>query len=148
LISHLDDLSIEGWVGISNSLNAELVMLTVSPSLGTLIPENGSHIVEPYWLGEVMHPVFHIGAAHRGSPLGAQCDLVSAFILKGVHLFLNDVGILADAAHKETSILESGGIDASVAIKFADSGCFLLDKAPASLLWGQYVRGTSGGLIQ
>jgi hypothetical protein len=78
--------------------------------------------------------VFHIGAAHRGSPLGAQCDLISAFILEGVHLLLNDVGILADAAHKKVCILKSRGIYASIAMEFTDGGCFLLNIAPVPLL--------------
>jgi hypothetical protein len=109
-------------------------MFTVSSCLGSLIPENGSHIVEPYWMGKGVHTMLHIGATDGSSPLGAQCDLVSALILKGVHLLLNDVSILADAAHKEMSILEGWGIDTLIAVEFTDSGCFLLYIAPVTLL--------------
>jgi hypothetical protein len=116
LPSNLNDLGIEGRVGISYGFNAELVMLTVSARLGTLISEDCSHIVEPYWLGQVIHPVLHISTAHRGSSLGAQGELVSALILKGVHLLLNDVGILADTAYKKSGVLKCGSIDSLIAI--------------------------------
>ncbi len=116
LPSYIDDLGIEGGVAVSQGLDTELVMLSVSSCLGTLVPEDSCHIVEPHWLGKGVHPMLHVGAADRRSPFRAQGQLIPTPVLKRVHLLLYNVGLLTDAACEKASVLKSGGVYALISV--------------------------------
>ena len=48
---YLDDLGIDKGVTVSDGLDAELVVLPVTPGLRTFVPEDGAEVIQPYWLG-------------------------------------------------------------------------------------------------
>ena len=58
-----------------------------------------------------MHAVLDVGAADRGGTFGSECQGFATEVVKGVHLFLDDVGFVAHAASKQTGMLEDGGVD-------------------------------------
>ena len=114
---HFDHLCVQGGVAIAYGLKAELLMLSVSPPLRPLIPEDGGEVVKPHRLGQVVHPMLYIGTTDGGGALGAQRHHRAAAIEEGVGLLLHNIGLGADGAHKEAGILENGGIDALIAIE-------------------------------
>jgi len=60
----VNDFSVKGGVGVADSLTTELVVLSVSSCLGSVVSENGGKIIQLYRLGQVVEPVFDVGAAH------------------------------------------------------------------------------------
>ena len=59
--------------------------------------------------------VFEVGATDGGGGLRPQRQSVAAAVLEDVHLFLDDVGGVADAAHEEVGVLDDRRVDRAVA---------------------------------
>jgi hypothetical protein len=110
-----------------------LLVLPIASCLGPLVAKDGSDIIEPHWLGQVMHAMLDIGAAHRSRALRAQGHHRSAPVWEGVHLLGHDVCLLTDAADKKAGVFKNGGLNALVAMELADSVSLLLDISPVSL---------------
>ena len=145
---HFDYLSVKGRVAIAHGFKAKLLMLSVSPFLGSLVSEDGGKVIEPYRLRQVMHAMLQVGATYRGGALGPQRHRLSAAILKGVGLLLYNVRARTDGANKKAGILKNGGIDALIAIELANLRCLLLDISKVALFRRQDVRCAPGCLIQ
>ena len=87
-------------------------MLAIPARLRTLVTEDRAKDVELDRLRQHAHPVFDVGAQHAGGELGPQGDIVVALVLEGIHLLVDDVGTLPDAAGKELRLLEHRHVDA------------------------------------
>src|SRR5918995_6289872 len=83
--------------------------------------------------------VFDIGPHHSGGALRAQRQRFAVAILKGVHLFLDDVGAGADAARKELGELEDGHTYFAEPIELRQTSGRIFHKTPPSDLLGQDV---------
>jgi len=92
--------------------------------------------------------VLNVGSADVGCTLGSQGHHFAAAVLEDVHLLLDDVGGLADAADEEAGLLEYGRVDARVAIELAEAGSRLVDVLPVGLLLGQDVDRSPWGSLK
>ena len=141
----LDDFGIHRRVGVANDLDAKLMVLAEPAGLGAFVAENRTEIVHADGLGQVVHPVLQVGAAHRRGAFGTQRQVVAPPVLEGVHLLFNDVGAFPDGADEQPGILEGRTVDASIAKALSNLGGLGLDVAPILLLLGQQVGGAPGG---
>ena len=91
-------LGVHRGIGVAQDLHAELVVLAEAARLGALVPENGTEVVHADGLGQVVHPVFKVGAAYGGGTFRAKGYQVASPVLEGVHFLLDDVRPLAHRA--------------------------------------------------
>ena len=110
-----DRLGVDGGVVGADRLGPELPELAEAPGLRLLLAEVAAQVPELHRLGELVHAVLEVGAAHRRGALGAQRQRAPAGVLEGVHLLLDDVGRLAHAAGEQLGGLEGRRLDAPVA---------------------------------
>ena len=78
-----------------------------------------------------METVLEEGARRACRALGTQGDAVAALRQEGVHLLLDDVGGVADAALKEVGVFKNGGSQLAVAEGARFLAEELLQKLPA-----------------
>ena len=91
--------------GVPEGLAVDLVELAVAPLLRPLVAEHRPASPQPLLL-VVQQPVLD-GRAHQpGGRLGPQAQAVAAAVVEGVHLLLDDVGVLADRALEELRALD------------------------------------------
>ena len=111
-----DELGIDVWPGKSQRFGAELVELAVAPTLRTLVPEHGPHVIEA--LAAVVKQRMLQGSAHHaGGVLRPQCQLLTVeAVLEGIHLLLDDVGDLAQTPHEQRSGFNDGRAQIAVAV--------------------------------
>ena len=86
-----NNLRIVIGMAAADALQTVLIELAVSALLGTVIAEHRSQIIEPGQARLRIQMVFHIAAHHRRCAFRTQGKIASLFILKAVHLFLNNV---------------------------------------------------------
>ncbi len=113
---HDDQFGIDIRTGEADRLDVDLVELPVAPALRPLVAEHRTH--RPYAprrvVGEV---VFDDRTNHAGGELGAQGQALAVeLVLEGVHLLLDDVGDLANAAHEELRVFDDRRADLLVAV--------------------------------
>ena len=97
-------------------LSANLVKLPVAPPLRTLMPEHRADVVEPF-ATIVEHGMLHHGAHHASRALWAQCQGVTIEpVLKGVHLFFDDVCDLTESAGEQLRVLDNRRADVAVGV--------------------------------
>ena len=84
------------------------MVLAVPASLGAFVAEDRAEVVEAHRLGEVVHPVFKVGAAHGGSPFRTQGQQVTATVGEGIRLFLYNVGARAYERSKSPELSNTG----------------------------------------
>ena len=109
-----DDLDVGLGTREAEALDAELVGLPIAPGLRPLVAEERPDVEEP--LRPLREQVVLEHRAHdRRGPLRAQRHAAAALVGERVHLFLDDVGRLADAAHEEFGRLEHRRADLAVA---------------------------------
>ena len=104
-----DQLGIHLRPGKAQRLGADLVELPVAAALRTLAAEHGAH-VEQALAAVVQQVVLGHGAHQAGRTLGAQRQVVGVAVLvlpvlEGVHLLLDNVGHLAQAAGEQLGVL-------------------------------------------
>jgi hypothetical protein len=145
---HINDFCIHSRVCIAYSFAAELLMLPVSSCLRSLISKNGTKIIKPYWLGQVVHPVLDIGPTDWRCALRAQGHFHTTVILEGIHLFLYNISPLTHAMVKKPCLLKDRGINTLISIELTNLARLFFHKSPVSLFLGQDVCGTSWCLIQ
>ncbi len=145
---HLDDLSVQRRIAVADGLRAELLVLAEPALLRALVTKYRGEVVQAHRLRQVLHAVLQVGAAYRGGPLGAQRHALAAAILESVRLLLHDVGPRPDGSHKQTGILENGGIDARIAVELTQLRSFALDISIVALLLRQDVYRAPGCLVQ
>src|SRR3990172_3781602 len=87
-----------------------------APRLRALVAEHGAGRVEAYGLGLDLEAVLDVGAQERRGRLGPERERVAAAVVEGVHLLLDDVGLVADPAREELGALEERQPDLPVAV--------------------------------
>ncbi len=80
-----------------------------------------------------------VGTANRRGSFWSEGQGIAAEVFEGVHLLLDDVGFIADAAPEESGVLENRCIDLLVAelARGVDRGCS--DGVPEDLVVGKDV---------
>ena len=117
---------------IAERLDADLVELPVAPALRPLVAEHRAHVVQAL-AAVVEHRVLDRGAHHAGRALGAQRERVAVHaVVEGVHLLLDDVGHLAQAAHEQRRGLDDGRADVAVAVARASARARCLRTTPSA----------------
>ena len=103
---HQDHLGVDVRAGKAERLDVELVELAVAALLRPLVAEHRPH--RPQAQRAVVERVVLDHRAHdAGGGLGAQRELVAVHrVGEGVHLLLDDVGHLAQAAHEQRRRLD------------------------------------------
>ena len=118
--------------------HADLVELPVAPLLRPLAAEHGPD-VEPLLRSLDVRAVLDVGAHGPGRALGTEGELLLALVLEDVHLLVDDVRRLADAAGEEGVRLDHRRADLAVAVQREDLAGHPLDLLPAPDLAGQDV---------
>ena len=93
LVSHGNRLDVCGWIARSKTLYANLVELTQTASLRTLIAEHGPDIIDLAWFLNLWCKefIFNIGADHWCCPFRTQSDMTITLIIEVVHLLGHDI---------------------------------------------------------
>ena len=107
---HLDHFGVDDGRFRADGLRADLIELAVAALLRALAAEHGAHVVELLDAGDLVQPVLDVGAHHRGGGLRPQRERAAVAILPGVHLFADDVGVLADAAREQSAVSSKMGV--------------------------------------
>ena len=100
-VDHLQQLRVGLGAGDAEELGADLVELALAALLRPLVAEHRPGVPEldrPALAAEV---VLEEGAHDAGRPLRAQRQGVAALVGEGVHLLLDDVARVAEAAREE-----------------------------------------------
>ena len=113
--------------------------LAVASRLGPLVPEHGTDRIEAHGLGLDLKAVLDVGAQESRRRLGPEGDRVASAVLEGVHLLLDDIGFVADAAREELRPLEEGQPDLPVAVGLEGSPGRRLHPLPLARLGGENV---------
>ena len=114
--SHQDHFDIDIRPGKAQRLDIQLVELAIAALLRPLVAKHRAHGPDAQ-RAVVQRVVLDHGPYDAGSSFGAQGQLVAVHrIGEGVHLFLDDVGDLAQAAHKERGRLDDGRQQVLVAV--------------------------------
>ena len=108
-MGHQNELGVELWTGKTQRLGPHLVKLAVTPALGALVSEHGAGVIKA--LGSIVEQVvLHDRTHHPRRRLWPQGQLLPVqAVFKGVHLFFNNVGDLAQTPDKERTGLNDGG---------------------------------------
>ena len=127
-----NDLRVRGRCGRAEELHPELVEFPEPPRLRPLVAETGRDIVQldgQRAAGQILHEA----ARHSRRAFRLQGDAAPALVFKGVHLFVDDVGGVADAAQKDLRVRERGRADLLEAIRLRDRarGLFQILPLPA-----------------
>ena len=101
-----DELGVDGGIVGADRLRPDLPELPVAPGLRALVAEEARQVPELHRLGQLVHAVLDVGAADRRGALRPQRERAPAAVLERVHLLLDDVGGLADAAREQLGPLE------------------------------------------
>ena len=101
---HQDLLGIDVRPGIAERLDVELMELPIAALLLLFVAEHRAHRPQPQ-RPVVQRVVLDHRAHDAGSGLGTQGQLVAVHrVAPGVHLLLDDVGHLAQAAHEQRAV--------------------------------------------
>jgi hypothetical protein len=123
----------------ADRLGADLPELAEAAGLRLLLAEERAEVPELDRLRLLVHAVLEVGADDRRGALGAQRHGAPARVVEGVHLLLDDVGRLADAAREELGVLEDRRLDPPVARGREDPARGLLDRAARGIVLRQHV---------
>jgi hypothetical protein len=104
---HLDNLSIQSRVGITDSLKAELIVLPIASCLWSLIPENGSQVIKLHRLRQIVHSMLKICPAHRRRPFRPESQYIAAPVFESIHLLDNDIGAFTYTSGEKLRVLKS-----------------------------------------
>ena len=141
---YLNDLGVHDRVAVTQGLHAELVVLAVTPRLGTVVAEDGAEVVQAHRLGQAVHTMLQVGAAHRGGALGPQGQGVASTVKEGVGLLVHDVGPLTHRPGEQVRALEGRGINPLESVPPTQIGGLPLNVPPVLLLLGLNILGAAG----
>ena len=96
---------------VGENLDAELLELAVSAFLRFVIAEHGAEVVEAQRDDGLEKVIFDGRPHHRSRVLRAQRQAAIGLVGEGVHLFLDDIGLAADAAAEQFAVLEDRSAD-------------------------------------
>jgi hypothetical protein len=128
---------------VANGLATELVVLTESTSLWAFVSEHRSHVEHPHRLRTVVQSVFDVRPANRSCAFGTKRYSIAAVIFERVHLFLNDVSLVANATLEEVCIFKRRSVDPVVAELVRYFASDLVNVTPVRLVFREYVGGAS-----
>ena len=127
-------------------LDVELMELAVSPLLRTLMAKHGAagpDALRPV-VGEI---VFDRGAHDAGRGLWAKRERVAVqLVLEGIHLMLDHVRELTDAAYEQCRRFDDGHTHVAIAVLPEDRACGVLEALPQRCFFGQHVVHAAYGL--
>ena len=115
-----DHLRVDVRPGRADRLYAELVVLAQSARLGPFIAEDGGEVAQLLHHALGAEVVLDEGADDGRSALGTEGQAAAAAVLEGVHLLVDQLGPLADAAREQLGLFEEGGANLAVAVTAAD----------------------------
>src|SRR5437868_3161084 len=101
---------------MTDGFDAELMVLSIPPRLGPFIAEHRTHIKKLVDRAYIHEPVFDKGTHDGSGPFWAQGDRPAAFILKGKHLFRDDIRGFPNAMVKKGGPFIDRGSDFSVIV--------------------------------
>ena len=105
---HEDEFGVDVGTCKAQHLRAHLVELAIAALLRALVAEHRADVVQAL-AAFVQETVLVDGTHGTGRALGAQRELVAVeAVFEGVHLLLDDVGDLAQAAHEQGRGLDDG----------------------------------------
>jgi hypothetical protein len=101
-----DYLGINIRILTAENLQSKLVKLPVPAGLGTIIPEHGPHVIPFCRLGLVIDFMLDEGPCTGGGTFRPQGQTAVTAILKGIHLFLDNIGGISDSTFKKLGMFE------------------------------------------
>ena len=115
------------------------MVLSIPTCLGTVVSEHRRDVEDSYRLRQVVHPVFYVGAANRRGAFGTQSQRFAAEIIERVHLLLDDVGLIPNAAAEKRGVFKDWRVDLLVSelARGLDRGG--ADRVPENLILRQDV---------
>ena len=93
----------------AKGFDTDLVELTQTPFLRTLVPEHRALIPKPLLLATPEKAILICRAHAAGGALRAQAQAVSIAIVEGIHFLFDDIGHLTDGALEQFSLLQKTG---------------------------------------
>ena len=140
-----DHLRIDVRTLETERLGIDLVKLTVAARLRPLAPEHRPHAphFEPVLAQQAVR---NHGAHDAGGRLRPQRDVILALIDEAEHLFLDDVGEVADRALEELRLLDDGNAKFLVAVAGEHLAGSALEVLPGRRLCRQHVVNAAQGL--
>ena len=141
IVGQRDDLDVEVGIGHPEGLDAQLVVLAVTPLLGPLVAEERRHV--PGLPGR-HRVVLHEGPGDRGGSFGAQGHELAVAVREDVHLLADDLALLADAAVEDRLVFDDRGEGQAVAGTLDQGGEADDGVLPADRLGPQDVVHTGG----
>lgn len=138
-----DDLGVHIRAVEAQGLHTHLMELAVAALLRLLAAEHGTEVVETA-ARVAQKAVLDHGAHHARGHLGAQGQMLGlavlvGTVLEGVHLLLDDIGHLADAAHEQGRGLDDGRAHILVAVALQHAAHLAFQPFPARRLRRQDV---------
>ena len=127
------------------SFHADLVELAIAALLRPLITEHRTTDPEPLYL-VVEHTVFNTRAHHAGSRFRAQGEFLTVAIVKGIHLFFDDVSPGTDAPAEQRRVFHNRYANLLVTISAQDRPYLLFQVLPHWCLLRQNIIHTANGL--
>ena len=104
----------------AEAFDAELMELAQAARLRLLVAVAARQIAKLLRHRLIIQAVLEEGAHNARRPLGAQRDRAVALVEKGVHLFLDDVGRIADAALEQLGVFKHRRPDLTEAVVAGD----------------------------
>ena len=126
-----DHFQVRLRTGESEAFDAKLMRLPITSLLRPLVAKDRSDVIEPQRTRR-KEMVFERRPDDRRGPLGTQRERASAAIGKRIHLFFDDVGLFADAAHEELGRLEERRANLPVAVARRKRMDARFERVPAS----------------
>ena len=127
-------LSISRRVSRSHTLNTELVEFAKSSCLWLFIAIATAYIANLCGQRPVYYSVFYSASDNSGSKLGTKRYRAAAFIIKGVHFLLYNIGRVSNTALKHLCMLKNRNTDFLKPEKLSGFKHFSFYKLPASAL--------------
>ena len=94
---HDDYVGIAPGARVAEEFHIYLVELPEPAFLGSFVPEHGPYAEEFLYGIELIESVLNIGPYHGCRGLRSQGQSPSGLVFKGIHLFGDNIGFLADA---------------------------------------------------
>ena len=136
---HQNEFGVQLRPAKAQRLGSHLVELSVAPTLGPLVAEHGAKVIQAF-AAVVEQRVFDHGPHHAGRVLRPQRELLAVEpVLKRIHLFFDNVGHLAQAAHKQGGGLDDGRADVLVGVAAHQRAHAFFQSLPAGRVRRQYV---------
>ena len=113
--------------------------------MGLFITEALDQIIKFCGQGFVKQAVFHKGTHDPRRTFGAQGNGTAALILKGIHLFIHDIGSFAYPAGKHFRVFKNRGANLFKPVLSAKLADHIFNGLPSAGILGQKILSALGG---